>query len=127
MSVPEDGAGGQPTVVLVEDDVALRDALRFAFEIEGWLVLVGGSGEDLLALPLPLGRFCIVSDLRLPGMTGIEALQQLRRRGVDEPAILITGPPSAAERRAAGKVRARFVEKPLVSDELLSVVREVLA
>lgn len=116
-----------PTVVLVEDDEALANALCFALEIEGWAVLHYDSGEAVLAAPLPTPPFCLVCDLRLPGMSGIDALQELRARGVLAPAILITGSPSAAERRLASKARARFVQKPLLSGELLGAIREALA
>ena len=117
----------QCTVVLVEDDDALANALRFTLEIEGWAVVFHASGEALLANPLPAGRICIVCDLRLPGMSGIEALQELRTRGVEAPAILITGDPTTAERRAVTRAGVGFVPKPLLSNELLDAIRGALA
>ena len=114
-------------VVLVENDGALASALRFALEIEGWAVLFFASGEALLGGPLPAARFCVVCNQRLPGVSGIEALQEMRRRGIAAPAILLTGDPSPAQRRAAAKVRARLVEKPLLDSELLDAVRDALA
>ena len=127
MSATASRRKGSGAVILVEDDQALAKALRFALEIDGWTVLQHDSGEALLAAPLPSPPFCVVCDLRLPGMSGIEALQELRVRGIQAPAILITGAPSVVERRLAGKVRARLVQKPLVTGELLSAIRDALA
>ena len=127
MTASQSSPAGRCTVVLVEDDDALANALRFTLEIEGWAVLFHPSGEALLAAPLPEGRICIVCDLRLPGISGLEALQELRRRGVAAPAILITGSPTAAERRAIARARVSFVPKPLLSGELMDAIRSALA
>ena len=116
----------EPTVVLVEDDPALGAALRFSLGLEGWRVVFCASGEALLECPLPSGPFCIVSDLHLPGMSGLQALAELRRRGVSQPAFLITGPLTAAGRRAAARLNVRLVLKPLVGDELMIAVRGAL-
>lgn len=114
------------TVLLVEDDEALGGALQFALQIEGWRVELRTSGEALLDTPLPAGPLCLVVDIQLPGISGVEAMIELRRRGDTTPAILITTDPRPALRRAATKIGARIIEKPLISDDLLSAIRGYL-
>jgi FixJ family two-component response regulator len=115
------------TVVLVDDDAALRTALKFSLEIEGYQVQACESGEDLLAAPLPMRDACLVLDYNLAGMNGLAALAELRRRNVVLPALLITSHPRPAVRQAAADVDARIVEKPLLGDALLGEIRTALA
>lgn len=116
-----------PRVIIVEDDTALSGALQFSLELEGFSVEVCGSGEDLLALDLPLRRACLVIDQGLPGVAGIEALIRLRRRGVGLPAIIITTHPEDHLKRAAHRAHASVVEKPLLGDGLISEIKGLLA
>lgn len=116
-----------PVVVLVDDDSALRNALAFSLELEGFDVKTCESGEALLALELPTNNACLVIDQRLPGITGLRALDQLRRREVDLPALLITTNPKAALRTAAARAGVPIVEKPLLGDGLVVSIRDALA
>jgi FixJ family two-component response regulator len=118
---------GRPVVVIVDDDVALRSALTFALEIEGFVVEARGSGEELLAQSLPSDHGCLVIDERLPGIGGLQALQALRARNVDLPALLITTNPNAPLRKAAMAAGVPIVEKPLICDALVQSIREALA
>src|SRR6185437_6978156 len=79
-----------PLVVLVDDDDALRAALKFSLEIEGYRVKACRTGEQLVDLDLPAAGACLVIDHKLEALAGLDALEQLRGRGVDLPAILIT-------------------------------------
>jgi len=106
------------TVVLVDDDAALRTALTFMLELDGFRVESFASGEELLAGALPHPPTCLVLDHNLSGMTGLDTLLQLRARGVATPAVLITSHPSLAVRSTAALVDAVIVEKPLLSDAL---------
>ena len=106
------------TVVLVDDDAALRTALTFMLELDGFKVTAFASGEELLAGALPSPPACLVLDHNLSGMTGIDALSQLRARGVGTPAVLITSHPGPAVRATAAAIDAVIVEKPLLSDAL---------
>ncbi len=116
-----------PWVLLVEDDEAVASALQFALTIEGWRVDVRTSGEALLAAPVPAGSVCLVIDVQLPGISGLAALAELRRRGSRTPAILITSDPPPATVRQAARLGARIVEKPLIGGELLDAIRAHLA
>jgi FixJ family two-component response regulator len=106
------------TIVLVDDDAALRTALTFMFELDGFKVRTFASGEELLGGELPNPPACLVLDLNLSGMTGLDALARLRARGVGTPAVLITSHPSPGVRATAAAVAAVIVEKPLLSDAL---------
>jgi len=117
----------RPVVVLVDDDTALRTALTFSLELEGYDVSACESGEALLAARLPKSHACLVLDYNLTGMNGLAALAELRRRDVRLPALLITSHPHAAMRQAALAARAKIVEKPLLGDALLGEIRSALA
>jgi FixJ family two-component response regulator len=116
-----------PLVVIVEDDTALAAALRFSLELEGYDVELCGSAEALLTLELPSKGACVVVDHYLPGVLGLDALRELRRRGVDLPAVLITTNPPDELRAGARQMDASLVEKPLLGDSLVSEIRGVLA
>jgi FixJ family two-component response regulator len=114
-----------PTVVLVDDDDALLRALRFSLEIEGYRVETCHTGEQLVALELPT-EACLVIDYRLSGLDGLQALDDLRSRGVTLPAILITSYASPALQARAKRAQAVVIEKPLLGDALIARIRELL-
>jgi len=115
-----------PTLVLVDDDFALRSALKFALELDGFRVQAFASGEDLLAAELPDRDVCLVLDENLPGLGGLDSLEALRRRAVDLPALLITSHPGPGLRRRAGRLRVPIIEKPLIDDLLVRNIRSAL-
>jgi len=114
------------TVVVVEDDVALLQALRFMLLSEGFEALGCESAAELCALELPDTRLCLIIDERLPDGSGAAALAALRARGVEAPAIVVTTAPDAALRAAVDAAGAHLVEKPLVGDALLAQVKALL-
>ncbi|THD62173.1 response regulator [Phenylobacterium sp.] len=115
-----------PLILLVEDDLSVREALTFALKIEGFAVEVHDRAETLLDRCGPLAAACLVLDQHLPGSTGVEALAELRRRGLTCPAILITTQPKPAVRSQAEALGARILEKPLLGGELPACIRELL-
>lgn len=117
----------RPHVLLVDDDAALRMSLEFSLDLEGFEVTALESGEALLLITdLPLKGACLVVDQNLPGVTGIEALRQLRARGVTLPALLITSHPPLGVRDAAMATGARIVEKPLLGDALTAQIVQAI-
>ena len=117
-----------PAVILVDDDAALRHALSFAFETQGYDVRAFKDAEALLAAPIEHeGPICFVLDQKLPGRSGLAVLQELRARHISAPAILITSNPTVSVRAAAAAAGVDIVEKPLVGQTLEHKVREVLA
>lgn len=115
-------------LVLVDDDPALLHALGFAFETEGYEVRAFADAEALLASPeAHRGPVCFVFDQRLPGMSGLALLAELRAKNVTAPAILITSNPPPAVRREARAAGVDIVEKPLLDGVLAARIREALA
>jgi two-component system response regulator FixJ len=114
------------TIVVVTDDAALRTALSFSLEIDGFRVTACRSAEDLLRLDLPSAAACLVIDERLEGLSGLEALETLRARGVSLPAILITSFADRRLRAGARRSGAGVLEKPLLGDALRARIGEAL-
>jgi FixJ family two-component response regulator len=114
-------------VVVIDDDPAVRASLRFALEIEGFVVLAFATSDELLArATLPAGA-CLVVDYLLPTMNGLELVAALRDRGVVSPAILITSDPPVRLRREAAAAGLTLVEKPLLGNGLADAIRSALA
>jgi FixJ family two-component response regulator len=116
------------TVVVVDDDAAVRAALKFALEVEGFNVqLYDGSQAVLTAANLPK-RGCLVIDYRMPTIDGIELVAELRRRNVTLPAILISARVTRALRDLAARAGLTCVlEKPLTDAALVESIRGALA
>ena len=115
-----------PTVLVIDDDSAVRSSLKFALEVEGFAVRTYPTGSDLLDEEDMPESGCVVADYHLPGMNGLDLLARLRDRKVSLPAILITTDPSAAVRGRAATAGVRLVEKPLLSDALFQGIRAAL-
>lgn len=116
-----------PVVFVVDDDPAVRRALAFSLDLEGFAVETFESGEALLRRERPAAPGCLVLDERLPGASGIDTLRQLRAQAIDLPAILVTSHPNAPLRAAAERAGAPILEKPLMGDTLVTAIRQLLA
>lgn len=114
------------TIFVVDDDAAVCRALGFALDLEGYAVETLGSGEALLLRQLPVENAFLVLDERLPGISGLNTLSQLRARGVRLPAVLVTSHPKPSLRHAAAAASVPILEKPLLSDTLIEAVRSGL-
>jgi two-component system, LuxR family, response regulator FixJ len=112
------GAPKKPVIVIVDDDFAVRNSLAFALTEEGFLARSYGSAETLLDDVLLNDAHCLVIDQKLPGLTGLGLVDELRRRGVSAPVILITTDPTSRLRRAAAEAGVSIIEKPLIGDAL---------
>lgn len=117
----------RPAVILVDDDPAVTHAMQFSFDLEGLDVRSFRDGESVLAADDLPGKGCLILDHNLPGMDGLALLEGLRATGVRLPAILITTNPRAALRNRAAAAGVPIVEKPLLTDALLTTVRKALA
>lgn len=117
----------QPVVIFVDDDKAVSEAVQFSMELDGLDVRTFADAERLLKSGELPERGCLVLDVRLPGMDGLQLLEQLRRRKVMLPAVLITTAPSQALKAAARNAGAAIVEKPLLTEALLDAVRAAIA
>ena len=82
---------GRPVVRIVDDDAALTEGLAFLLESEGWTVQVYESAQVFLTNDAPSVRGCLVLDVRMPGMTGLELQHVMNERGYNLPIIFLTG------------------------------------
>lgn len=111
------------TVFIVDDDAAVRDSLALLLGLKGYRTAMHGSAEDFLAAYRPDWHGCIVLDIKMSGMSGIELQAQLAARAADLPIVIITGYGDAASARAAFKSGAvDFLEKPLDNAQLEAAV-----
>lgn len=115
------------TVHIVDDDDAVRSSVAFLLETDGLTAFTYGSAEEFLAAA-DAANGCVVADIRMPGMDGMELLRQLAARGATLPVIVITGHgdiPLAVEAMKCGAVD--FIEKPFDDDRLLGAIRAALS
>lgn len=117
-----------PTVFIIEDDEAVRNGLAFLFSSAGLSVQAFASAEDFLDAQPVSDTGCLVLDIHLPGMNGLELIGRMPEGVADLPVICVTG-----ERAQDLKARAykagifAFVPKPLADCQLLNLVREAIA
>jgi len=116
----------RPTIYVVDDDDAVRRALAFALDLDGFGVETFESGEALLLREPPTAPGCLVLDERLPGISGLDTLRQLRARQVALPAVFVTSHPKPAFREAAARAGAPIVEKPLEGETLIGAIHRLL-
>ena len=114
----------RPMVAVVDDDPAVCGSLKFALELEGYAVRAYHSGAELLRGGDLEGFNCFVVDQRMPGMTGMELVEVLRKRELSTPVILIISHPNAALSARAQKAAIPIVEKPLLGNALVERIRE---
>lgn len=116
------------SVFLVDDDPAVRDALSLLVESEGYRVETYASADAFLAACEPGRRGCVVIDLRMPGMDGIQLQEEMARRGFLLPIIFLTAygdVPTSVKAIKAGAVD--FLTKPVSGTHLLRCIAAALA
>jgi FixJ family two-component response regulator len=117
-----------PVVCIVEDDAAVRNALKFSLEMEELAVRAYNSAASLLDDPGLSSCRCLVVDFRMPAMDGLELVEILIARGVKTPVIMITGQATRDLRVRARKLGiSRVIEKPWPNGELLKAVQAAIA
>lgn len=112
---------------IVDDDPAVRDSLGFVLSTANWEVRAYASGAALIERVKDLEPGLIITDVRMPGMTGLELIDELKRHGVRQPVIVLTGHADvsmAVEAMKAGVVD--FLEKPFDDHALLAAVERGL-
>jgi len=116
---------GEPRIFIVDDDEAIRDSLLLLLQSAGFgNVVAYESAHDFLAQAAPAAGECLLLDVRMPDMDGLELQQELNRRGIRLPVIIMTGHgdvPIAVRAMKAGATD--FIEKPFSDDLLLDCVR----
>ena len=115
----------EPIVFAVDDDASMREALSRLFRSTGMRAQIFASAEDFLAMKRPDAPACLVLDVRLPGLSGLELQRELADAAI--PIIFITGHgdiPMSVEAMKAGAVE--FLTKPFRDQALLDAIRQAI-
>jgi FixJ family two-component response regulator len=131
------GAGGErqdetanesPLVAVVDDDASVRKSTRRLIQSFGYRAEAFASGEEFLGSPLAAQTACLVVDVRMPDMDGLEVQRQIAARDLRIPVIFITGRASdEEERRARAAGAVDVLRKPIATATLLHVLRKILS
>src|SRR4030095_11914870 len=118
----------RPLVCVVDDDSLVRESVEGLLRAEGFHVDTFESAESFLGRPRRQLPACLIVDLELPGMSGLDLHQELARTGMDAPTMLLTGhadiPTSVRAMKAGG---LHFLTKPYDDDDLLAAVRRAVS
>jgi len=116
-----------PIIFVVDDDVSVRESLELLFRHEGWKSETFPSAQDFLERPPALVPSCLVLDVSLPGISGLELQSRMSKEQADMPIIFITGNgdiPMTVRAMKAGAVE--FLTKPFTTEMLLSAIQQAL-
>ena len=116
-----------PVVFVIDDDPSMREALRSLFQSVGWRVELFGSAPEFMQRTPPDGPACLVLDIRLPRLSGLEFQTELAGANIELPIIFITGHgdiPMSVKAMKAGAVD--FLTKPFRDQELLDAVARAI-
>jgi two-component system response regulator FixJ len=118
----------QSNVYIVDDDDAVRDSLQILLDIAGYSVRGFASPRGFLDVAGSLDFGCVLVDLQMPGMDGLELKQQLNQRNINLPVIVVTGHGDIATAVEAMRAGAKdFIEKPFTEEAILAGVQMGLA
>src|ERR1700739_4558772 len=125
------GAGpmphASPIVFVVDDDVSVRESLELLIQHEGWQPKTFASAQALLDCPRAIVPSCLVLDVSLPGLDGLELQERVAVERADMPIIFITGygdVPKTVQAMKGGAVE--FLTKPFNDEVLLTAIRQAL-
>jgi len=119
---------GKPLVAVVDDDKSIRNATRDLLRSAGFSAATFEDAESFLASASRATAACLVADMRMPGMTGLELYEALVASGDGIPTVLITAhPEEMTQSRAREAGITCYLSKPFAPDDLLGCVREALA
>lgn len=116
-----------PIVFVVDDDMSIRESLEAMINFAGWQTAMFESARDFLAYPRPAAPSCLVLDVSLPDLNGLDLQKQIAGDRADMPIIFITGHgdvPMTVQAMKAGA--AEFLTKPFGDEVLLDAIRNAL-
>ena len=116
--------GRPPVITIVDDDPAVCSSLKFSLELEGYSVRVFYTGAEFTAANDLKDCACFLIDQVLPDTSGMQLINGLRARHITAPAILVVGHPHARLAAQAAAVGVPIVEKPLLDNALLAIIRQ---
>ena len=126
-SGPSRNSDATPIVFVVDDDVSVRESLELLIRHEGWRAEIFASADEFLSRPHALVPSCLILDLSLPGLSGLDLQKRIATERTSLPIIFITGHgdiTSSVQAMKAGAVE--FLTKPIPDDALLNAVRHAL-
>ena len=116
-----------PIVFVVDDDISVRESLELLIRCEGWQPETFASAQEFLARPRVLAPSCMILDVSLPGLNGLELQKRIGVDRIEMPIIFVTGHgdvPMTVQAMKAGAVE--FLTKPFSDDVLLNAIRDAL-
>jgi FixJ family two-component response regulator len=116
-----------PVVFVVDDDISIRESLELLIRCAGWQPQLFASAQEFLALPRVVAPSCLVLDVSLPGLNGLDLQKRVAGDRPDMPIIFITGHgdvPMTVRAMKAGAVE--FLTKPFSDDTLLNAIRNAI-
>ena len=120
--------GEAPLVAIVDDDASVRTSTRRLLRSFGYRAEAFASGEDFLGSPEAAQTDCLVLDVRMPEVDGLEVQRRITARHLDIPILFISGQASDdEERRARSAGAVAFLRKPIATTTLLQVLRKAIS
>jgi two-component system response regulator HydG len=117
----------RPKVLLVDDETGILEALQVLFRGEGYDVVMGRSGREALEALASARPDLVVTDIRMPGVTGLEVLARVRETDSEIPVILMTAQASLQSAvRAVNEGAYYYLQKPFANDDLLAICKRAL-
>ena len=116
-----------PTVFVVDDDISVRESLDLLIESEGWRPELFASAQDFLAWPRVPGPSCLILDVSLPDLNGLDLQKRIAADRADMPIIFLTGygdVPMTVQAMKAGAVE--FLTKPFSDQVLIDAIRQAI-
>jgi FixJ family two-component response regulator len=116
-----------PTVLVVDDDVSVRESLELLLRHQGWQSETFSSADEFLKRAQVFAPSCLVLDVSLPGISGLELQRRIAIERADMPIIFITGHgdiPMTVEAMRAGAIE--FLTKPFTNEALVSAIRQAI-
>lgn len=127
MSSAKSQPTAMPIVFVVDDDISVRESLESLISFVGWQTETFASAQEFLSRPRPLGPSCLVLDISLPDLNGLELQKLIAPDRIEMPIIFITGHgdiPMTVQAMKAGAVE--FLTKPIDDDALLTAIRHAI-
>lgn len=123
-----DESRDQYTVFIVDDDASVRDAVALLLSLRGYRTASFACGEDFMRACKPEWTGCVVADIKMPGMSGLELQASLAQAGIGLPVLIMTGHGDVSSARAAFKSNAvDFLEKPFDDEQLVAGIESAFA
>ncbi|MFZ4288662.1 response regulator transcription factor [Variovorax sp. HJSM1_2] len=111
-----------PLVIVVDDDIDMRNALQQLLEAYGFECIALPDGESLTSMSVEQKTYCVVIDIFLPGCTGIEAYRQMHDKGQFFPVIFITAHDESKSRQSVTAFGAELLLKPFTGRDLIAAI-----